>query len=105
MNDYLKTRKYESEKMMNYNKQKMLEEILHTINGINYVWINSTSITFDFYVQIVDEGYIKKTLIKAGFLFKEKSARNSFSRFIDKLAKENKKTYGNKKLDCCDLND
>lgn len=105
MNESLITQKYESNKPMNYNKQKMLEEILHTINGVNYVWINSTSITLDFYVQIVDEGYIKETLIKAGFLFKEKSASNSFNRFIDKLAKENKKTYGNKKLDCCDLNE
>ncbi len=105
MNESLLTKKYESKIPMNYKKQKMLEEVLHTVNGVNYVWINATSITFDFYIQLVDEVYIKKVLVKAGFLFKEKRITNFFSRFIDKLAKENKKTYGDKKLDCCDLNE
>jgi len=105
MKTFNTTIKFESLKSMNFSEQKRFEEILYTIKGINFLSINSTSITLDFYEQLVDETYIKKMLVRAGFSFKEKSVKHFFGRFINKLAKENKKTYGGKKLDCCDLND
>jgi hypothetical protein len=30
--------------------------------------------------------------------------KNSFNRFLENLAEENKKSFGNDKLDCCQLN-
>jgi len=30
--------------------------------------------------------------------------KDMFKKFIEKLGNENEKTYGGKKLDCCDLN-
>lgn len=33
-----------------------------------------------------------------------KKTKNSIKKFLDKMAEQNKTTYGNKRLNCCDLN-
>ena len=33
-----------------------------------------------------------------------KSIKNKWEKFLENLAKENKKSFGNEKLDCCSMN-
>lgn len=55
----------------------------------------------------VSENTILENLKMKGLKLLEKkgSSKKGWKKFLSKMEKSNKKNFGNKRLDCCDLND
>lgn len=105
MDEYNKTVTYRFNKVLNDYDISFLQSKLVTVEGLNSVDVSTESISVEYGSFQLTEEAVKDVIINFGYQIKKakKKKKGIFGRFIDNLAKSNKESFGNKKLDCCDL--
>ncbi|MGD9993679.1 MAG: LDCC motif putative metal-binding protein [Salinivirgaceae bacterium] len=105
MKDFDKIIKYRFNKSLNESEISKLRQQLKEVEGIDSFEISSKYICIEYLPFKLSKESIQETLNNIGYPVKieKKKKKGLFARFIDKLAKSNKETFGNQKLDCCDL--
>jgi hypothetical protein len=89
----------------NDSSQTKIKDALSDINGVEHVDITGQKIYFEFYPNIVSKTQITEKISSLGCLIKtENQKRGFFSRYLGKMAENNKQQFGNERLDCCKLN-
>lgn len=75
------------------------------VDGINSFDIHADSVQLEFDSLKMSQEYIKMIIMNLGYQVKsnEETHQGIFKRFLQHLAKSNEETFGDKKLDCCDL--
>ncbi|MBN2481537.1 MAG: hypothetical protein JXB19_07350 [Bacteroidales bacterium] len=106
MEQFNKTITYRFNKDLNKDEIQDLQERLKKVEGILSLEISSALIRIEYDTLCLAAKYIKEEMNNLGYPVKEirEKRRGILSRFIKNLADTNRKIYGNKKLDCCDLN-
>lgn len=105
MDEYTKTVTYSFNKVLNDYDISYLQSKLVKVDGIDSIDISNKSISVEYVTLQLAEESVKEIIKNSGYPLKEikKKRKGIFRRFIDELAKCNKESFGNKKLDCCDL--
>jgi len=103
MDDYTKTIIYKVTQALNNRDISYLQSRLTSVEGIDSCDISTSSISIDYNTLTITCAYIKELINFMGYIVKEEKKPGRFKRFITFLAKGNRKTFGNKKLDCCEL--
>lgn len=82
-----------------------LVKTLREIEGVEEIKITQKGIGIKFNRYLISRSGIIKVMKELGFsIVSDNKKTGRFGSFINKLAKSNKKSFGNQKLDCCDLN-
>lgn len=105
MNEYIRNIDFETYKLLTTNEINSFKSLIMESKGVITADVSSTKISVEYYSHLTNAESLLLNLNSKGFKLAPKKRMNLFSRFINKLAKNNKKTYGNKRLDCCDLSD
>ena len=103
MDNYNKTVIYRFTQALNDHDISYLQSRLTSVEGIDSCAISSWSVSIDYNTLTITGAYVKELINYMGYIVKEEKKPGIFKRFVTFLAKGNRKTYGNKKLDCCDL--
>lgn len=95
--------KYDEESAKEYFRSVKLT--LDNINGVSNVSEGQDVLTVSYNPYYVSETYLIREMKQMGFLsLKEaKKKKGIVSRWLDKMARANKKSFGNQRLDCCEL--
>lgn len=94
-----------------YNEESAKEHIrtvkhmLSKINGVSHVAEDQDGFTVSYNPYSVSDTYLSEELKLMGYLPVEeaKKKKGLLARWIDKMARDNKKSFGNQRLDCCEL--
>jgi hypothetical protein len=105
MEDYMHTIYLKSSEILNDDEIESLSALLKYNKGIENFRISSDGIYLEYNTYLYSQIQIEEILLKTGFRKKKDRRLGFFRRQITNLAKSNKKTYGNQKLDCCQLNE
>lgn len=104
MEDFVKTLNITSE-------GTIPEEVLNAIGArleeeerIHYKKIRSDQLNISFPSYLYGPEYILKILKESGFHKKAEDRKSPWKKFLDSIIKGNKEAYGDKRLDCCKLN-
>ena len=102
MNDYKTKVEFRSGKTLDQDEIGMIILRLSNEDGIADIRIEPDLIQLEYLNHLQSSASIKDALVRAGFPFiANKTKPGVFKRFIANLADENKKTYGSKRLGCC----
>ncbi len=77
---------------------------LAKVAGIISICLESEELYLEYDPYKCSIEFIQAELEKIGFPTKKKKKQNFFQKSINRLAQENKESYSNKKLECCNLN-
>lgn len=98
-------RYYKADTKSTPEKVVQIVKELRNQEGITDIRFTNEGISVAFLGHLISDTFITELLRKAGFPFaKEKKRKNSLNRFLEKLGKINRETYGDQRLDCCGLN-
>lgn len=105
MGDFDKIVKYTFNKSLGEAEIVKLQQKLREVEGISTFEVSNECICIEYLPFKLSRVSIESKLKELGYPVKieKKKKKGLFARFIDKLAKSNKETFGNQKLDCCDL--
>jgi len=105
MEEYTSFESFKANRFLSDGEIKNVKRKLNNITGISGFIVEPDRIQIEFYTYFQSKDSLKKELVNAGFPLedKEKSKSGVFGRFIQNLAKSNLESFGNKRLDCCDL--
>lgn len=105
MEDYKTTRIFQAARDLTEEEIDQMKKVCSQIQGIIAFKVDKTEIWVEYFRHLQNFDGIKELLKKAGFpLAKPQKKEGFFTRFLKKLAKDNKEEFGSKALDCCDLN-
>jgi hypothetical protein len=85
-------------------KDRELESILSSLQGVESLRFDKDRIHISFYPQLISLQTIKTEIEKAGMAPEPKRRKGFFARYLDRMIESNRKSFGNGRLDCCDLN-
>ncbi|MCF8219212.1 MAG: hypothetical protein K9I29_09175 [Bacteroidales bacterium] len=82
-----------------------VKQTLNNINGVNHVAEDPDGLTVSYNPYSLSDSILIQEMKKMGFLTVEEaeSKKGFIARWLDKMAKINKKNFGDKPLDCCEL--
>ncbi len=105
MDDYKKEIVLSFKKHLNEDDMVNLQSKLEKVEGIESMNISAQSVSIEYVPLHLTAELVKEIINNAGYPLKDLKIKRKgfFRRFIDDLAKSNKESFGNKKLDCCDL--
>lgn len=84
--------------------QTKINEHFQSFKDVDIVELSSDYVKLEYYPQLYSEGYLEEQLKQLGVSLRENTNKKGFiKRLLDKLAKDNKETFGDKELDCCKL--
>jgi copper chaperone CopZ len=84
---------------------KTISRALSAIDGVESAEIHSSSISVQYYPDILSKESIRRELVRLGVSLEQNGKQaNPFTRFINRLAQSNSKAFGSEPLDCCKLN-
>jgi len=86
------------------DERTQIRQLLGDLPGIEVVYFKGNEINVKYSAFKIAKEYIIEILENNGYKKARSKKKGIFQRFLDKLIKTNKKEFGNKKLDCCDLN-
>jgi len=95
------------------NDRTSLDQAIRTLGnnkGITEAFLKENILIVEYYSQIIGEEALRVLIGQSGLRLAEepdapeKRERNPVKRYINRLAKSNEKRFGNRRLDCCDLN-
>ncbi len=74
------------------------------LDGIESININTDFIEVQYLAYKIADNAIKETICSLGYELKSSNEKKGIlQKFITRLSDSNKKAYGNKRLDCCDI--
>ncbi len=78
---------------------------LNKISGVSHVAEDHEGLTVSYNPYSVSDTYLIREMKQLGFLPLEeaKKKKGMVARWLDKMARDNKKSFGNQRLDCCEL--
>jgi hypothetical protein len=100
--DFTKVSIIETSEEMAPFQQDLIKDKIGSMSGIEILQLTPQFLKVKYYPYLHDETELITALKQIGL--KRKQKPNFFRRLINKIIKENKKSFGNQKLDCCDLN-
>jgi len=103
MEDYLQYKTFRIKEKITEEKVKELVKNSISTHGIDKLSCARQVVSFIYNPYEISEQEIIDWLSSFGLTIK-KSKENWFKARLAKLAKDNKETLGNQRLDCCDLN-
>lgn len=86
------------------DERGQVRNLLEDLPGIEEIYFKGNEIKIKYSAFKIAKEYIIEVLENNGFRRAKPKKKGVFQRFLDKLIKTNKDEFGNKKLDCCDLN-
>lgn len=86
------------------DERMQIRNLLKDLPGIEEIYFEGNKIKVKYSAFKIAKEYIVEILENSGFKKAQPQKKSVFQRFLDKLIKTNKKEFGNKTLDCCDLN-
>ncbi len=102
MNDYKTKVEFQSGRTLDQSEIGTIILRLSNEDGISDIRIEPDTVQLEYLNHLHSSASVKDALVRAGFPFiAQKKKPGIFKRFIEDLAQQNKKTYGNKRLDCC----
>jgi len=105
MEEYIHTIYLQSSGLLNDDETERLSALFRMDRGIENFRISAEGVYLEYNTYLYSQIQIEELLLKNGFRAK-KERRSGFAwRQIRNLAESNKKTYGNKKTDCCQSNE
>jgi len=106
MEEFVKDKFYQSAIPLTKEKQTQLSELLKKINGISLVEASEQGFKIEYNIYSCSDDEIVEILSENGFTeFSEKNPKQGFfKRLLKYISDSNKNSFGNKKLECCDLN-
>ena len=85
-------------------RDKELESVLSNLQGVESLRFEKDRIHISFYPQLISLQTIKAEIEKAGMAPQPKRSKSFIARYLDRMIESNRKSFGNGRLDCCDLN-
>ena len=104
MEDFVKTLNITSEGTIPEEVLNAIRARLEEEERIHYKKIRSDKLNISFPSYLYGPEYILKILKESGFHKKTKDKISPWEKFLDSIIKGNKEAYGDKRLDCCKLN-
>jgi hypothetical protein len=103
MEDYLQYKRFHIQESISEEKIEELMMKFNSTPGIDKIGCVRQSISVIFNPYEISEKEISKSLSVLG-LTVTIDDKKSFKNKLKKMAEENKKDFGGKRLDCCDMN-
>jgi allophanate hydrolase subunit 1 len=103
MEDYLQYKSFQIQESISEEKIKELMTKFNSTPGINNIDWASQSVSVVYNPYEISEKEILKSLSVIGLIISIDD-KKSFKNRLKKIAEENKKDFGGKRLDCCDMN-
>lgn len=103
MEDLNKTITLMFAEVLNDHEISYLRTKLSSVDGIGSIHISTDFVRINYNPFQITGEYVKNIMNYLGFEIEAEKKPGRFKRFVTFLAKGNRKTFGNKKLDCCDL--
>lgn len=93
------------EKPLKTNEMQRIKLMVSKIEGVKIFSIDKELISLKYNTYILSKKFLVKFFEETNILLKKEKLKSGlFQGFIKWLIKENKQSFRNKKLDCCDLN-
>ncbi|MCF8232938.1 MAG: hypothetical protein K9J27_12200 [Bacteroidales bacterium] len=94
-----------SEKKLTEDRFQWVKKTIVKLSGVTGISKDQNVLTLSYNPYLVSETYLEKEMKKLGFIpFKEaKKKKGIVARWLDKMARANKESFGNQRLDCCEL--
>ena len=96
-------RYYKAKRRLTRPETEKLHEFFQNQDGVISMNLKPNGISVEFYGQVISETFIREMLQRIEFPFAPEPRSGRVKRFLERLAETNRKTYGNKHLDCCGL--
>lgn len=81
-----------------------LKESIDSLPGIKLTVTAGSAVTIEYYAEIISDSLIKEAVTESGLKLAVPKKRGRLARAIERMADKNRKTFGEGRLDCCDLN-
>ena len=96
---------FTSEKKLTEDRFQWVKNTIVKLSGVTGISKDQNTLTLRYNPYLVSETYLEKEMKKLGFIpFKEaKKKKGIVARWLDKMARANKESFGNQRLDCCEL--
>ena len=105
MEDYSRSMTFDFQKQLNQRDLEHLKTRLVKVVGVESFDITPDSLRVEYVPFLIAEDSITGIIRQTGFPVKTGEKKKGVIRkFLDKLVKSNRETFGNKKPDCCNLN-
>lgn len=106
MENFRKSISFEFQNKLSKQDMSLIRTELANTDGIIYFKVGAGSVLIDYITLKLTEDAVREILKRNGLPIKsEKRKRPGILRtFIENLAANNKKAFGNQKLDCCGMN-
>lgn len=105
MNQYIKSELYQFKKTLNHQEASSLKSKLAVVDGVESISFSEEQIEVNFSILKITAGAILEIINNLGYPAQIKTLKRAgiLKRFVESLARSNRKTFGDKKLDCCEL--
>lgn len=89
---------------MTYHHLELLNKKISEMDGVELLRWTPDYCKLRYNIHLYDKSIILQELEKLGIKYKHFDKENFIKKFLNTIAKENKKSFGNRNLDCCSLN-
>ena len=103
MEEFIQTKKFFFANGIDKQNLLNLELLLADCSFISKFKLNEDCLNISYYSILASENDIISYISGLGFKLKKSKKQSWLKRKIEKLAQDNKKHLGSKRLDCCDL--
>lgn len=105
MEDYIQNAKLRIEELPSHDLISSCTSLLENEDGIQKVNLENQTFSIDFNPYLISKGEIIHEIEESGIKISiSEKKEKGFSKWLKKLASQNKKNLGSQKLDCCDMN-
>lgn len=102
--EYLKVMKIETSEKMNYVHLDLIDEKVNSMNRVELMRWHPDYFKISYYTQDYDASELLKEFEKIGIKTRKPKKKSRIHKLLRIIAKENKRSFGEHRLDCCDLN-
>ena len=95
---------FKPENELSLDTMERIKDFFRDLKQVSVLCLEKDCIRIEYYPQLYSPDYLEQGLTGVGVrLSKPEKRPGVFKRFIDKLARDNKKSFGDTELDCCKL--
>ena len=104
MEEYIHNLTFQVITALNSSELENINGLLHSRQGISNIKCTELLISLDYNSYVVAEDDILKLLSTCGIATTSPKKEGFLRHWLKELEKENKETFGKKRLDCCNQN-
>lgn len=102
--EYIKLLKVKPIKKLDSFQLDMINKKISSMTGVEIEKVTPEFIMVKYYSHLQVKSQILNEFSSLGIVTRLQKKETFFKRMLNKLAKDNKETFGDSRLDCCDLN-